>query len=100
MMKVSQAMSQLLAYENYDNMSTNNEVIAKTNSAFLKFGNFFSESKMAALRRSLCLMLTIFTQKQLWRLQILKSCQNILHNFYKDGYIQSKVGCHIITGVP
>ena len=35
-----------------------------------------------------------------WRVQILSNCQNILHNVYKEGYIQSKVGSHIITGVP
>ena len=29
-----------------------------------------------------------------------KECQNILHNFYKEGYIQSNVGSHISTGVP
>ena len=45
-------------------------------------------------------MLTIFTHKQLWILQLLINCQNILHNFYKEAYIQSKVGSHIITGVP
>ena len=48
-------MSQLYAYEKSDIVSSNNEVIPKTSSACLK-----SESKMAALRRSLCLMLTIF----------------------------------------
>ena len=26
--------------------------------------------------------------------------QNSLHNSYKEGYIQSKVGSHIIAGVP
>ena len=25
---------------------------------------------------------------------------DILHNFYREGYIQSKVGSHIFTGVP
>ena len=40
-----------------------------------------SEFKMAAVRRSLCLVLTIFTQKQLLLLQILIECQNGLHIF-------------------
>ena len=55
---------------------------------------------MAVPRRSFCFMLTIFTQKQLWILQILTTYQNIFHNFYKERYSQSKVGGHIITGVP
>ena len=84
----------------YDNVSSNNEVIAKPSSAYFEFSKHFCESKMAALRRSLCSMLAIFTQKQFWILQILTSCQNMLHNFYKEGYLQSKVGSHIITGVP
>ena len=25
---------------------------------------------------------------------------NILYKFYKEGYIQSKVGSHVMTGVP
>ena len=90
-------MSQLDAYEN---ASSQNQVIAKNISTFLKFSKKKSESRMAAVRSSLCLMLTIFTQKQLLIVQILSSCQNILHNSYKEGYIQSKFGSHIITGVP
>ena len=90
----------LMLKKNYDNASSQNEVIAKNISAFRKSSKKNSESKMAAVRRSLCLMLTIFTKKQLLILQILSSCQNILHNSYKEGYIQSKVGSHIITGVP
>ena len=84
----------------YDNASSTNEVIAKVINAFLTSSKKKSESKMAAVRRSLCLMLTIFTQKQLSIRQIMTNCQNILHNFYKEGYIQSKVGSHVITGVP
>ena len=55
---------------------------------------------MAILRRSFCLMLTIFTLKQFWILQILTTYQKKFHNFYKERYSQSKVGGHIITGVP
>ena len=76
--------------KNYDNASSQNEVIAKNIRAFRKSSEKFkSESKMAAVRRSLCLMITIFTQKQLLILQILSCCENILHNSYKDGYIYS-----------
>ena len=67
---------------------------------FLNLAEKKSESKMAAVRHRLCLVLTIFTKKQLWILQFLTSSQNILHNFYNEEYIQSKVGSHFITGVP
>ena len=50
--------------KNYDNASSQNEVIAKNISVFRKSREKKYESKMAAVRRSLCLMLTIFTKKQ------------------------------------
>ena len=76
-----------------------NEVIAKNISAFIKSSKTILNQRWP-LSTPVCLMLTIFTHKQLWILQILINCQNVLHNFYKEGYIQSKVGSHIITGVP
>ena len=41
----------------------------------------------------LCQLVTI------WMLHILTKCQDILHTFYKEGYIQSKVCIYIITVV-
>ena len=57
-------------------------------------------AKFLDQRCSLSAAVTIFKQKQFWILQILTNCQNILRKFYKEGYIQYKVGSHIITGVP
>ena len=85
--------------KNYDNLSSNNEVIAKTSSTFLNFSKHFLNQRLVALRRSLlvCFMLTIFTSLETTDSE---NCQNILHHFNKEGYIQSRVGSHIITGVP
>ena len=63
-MKHNPQASSQLDEKNYDNASSQNEVIAKNISVFRKSREKNSESKMASVRRSLCLMLTIFTKKQ------------------------------------
>ena len=51
----------LMLKKHCDNASSQNEVIAKNIGAIRKSSENFSESKMATVRRSLCLMPIIFT---------------------------------------
>ena len=97
MIKVPQAMFQLDPYEKVYRTKLSQRISVRY---FHLAKKKKSALKMSAVRRSLSLMLTIFSKKQLLILQILIKCQNSLNNFYKEGYIQSKVGSHIITGVP